>query len=244
MKLADRFSATGDLLFRWRSWLPLLLLPLFLASFPGLAYPFGSHRLDLAWELSCFAVSALGMAVRLLTVGTAPRGTSGRNTRRQKASALNTTGLYSLVRHPLYLGNYLIGLGMSLFTRTWFLPIIVSLAALLYYERIAAREEQFLEARFGDAFRAWAARVPAAVPRLEAWRPPALPFRWSRALDREFYAIAEVAVAFFVLDVLEDWTVHGALALDPVWSVVGAAGALFFAVMWVRKKLGHRASPR
>jgi protein-S-isoprenylcysteine O-methyltransferase Ste14 len=244
VRLVDRLSATGDVLFRWRSWLPLLLLPLFLASFAGLTYPLDSHGLDLLWELGCFAVSALGVAVRLLTVGTAPRGTSGRNTRSQKAAALNTTGPYSVVRHPLYAGNYLIGLGMSLFTRTWFLPVIVSLAALLYYERIAAREEQFLEARFGDAFRRWAARVPAAVPRPGGWQPPALPFSWARALDREFYAIGEITVAFFVLDVLEDWSVRDALALDPVWTLVAATGTLFFVTMWVRKKLGGRDARR
>ena len=239
MRLADRFSATGDVLFRWRSWLPLLLLPLFLASFEGLSY-----RLDLVWELACFGVSMLGIGVRLLTTGTAPRGTSGRNTRQQKASTLNTTGAYSVVRHPLYLGNYLIGLGMSLYTRTWFLPIIVSLAALLYYERIAAREEQFLESRFGDAFHEWAARVPALRPRLSAWRPSALRFSLPRALDREFYAISEIMVAFFVLDVMEDWAVHGGLTLDPVWTTVGAAGALFFATMWIRKKRRRRPSHR
>ena len=239
MRIVDRFSATGDVLFRWRSWLPLLLLPLFLASFPPRGSALASPRLDLVWELGCFAVSALGVAVRLLTVGSAPRGTSGRNTRSQKAAVLNTTGPYSVVRHPLYLGNYLIGLGMSLFTRTWYLPVIVSLAALLYYERIAAREEQFLESRFGEDFRQWAARVPATVPRLAGWRPPAVPFSWSRAIDREFYAIAEVAVAFFVLDVVEDWTAQRGPALDPVWTTVAAAGALFFVAMWLRK---HRRS--
>lgn len=244
MRLADRFSATGDIFFRWRSWLPLLLLPLFLASFAHQTYPFGSHRLDLAWELACFGVSALGMAARLLTVGTAPRGTSGRNTRSQKAASLNTTGPYSVVRHPLYVANYLIALGMALFTRTWFLPIIVSLAALLYYERIAAREEQFLEARFGDAFRRWATRVPAAVPRPGTWQPPAQPFSWARALDREFYAIGEIAVGFFVLDVLEDWSVHHALSFDPVWTLVATAGGLFFVTMWLRKKLGRRRARR
>ena len=47
MKLVEQLGTTGDLFFRWRSWLPLLLVPLFLASFSGLAYPLGSHRLDL-----------------------------------------------------------------------------------------------------------------------------------------------------------------------------------------------------
>jgi protein-S-isoprenylcysteine O-methyltransferase Ste14 len=242
MKLTDRLSATGDVLFRWRSWLPLLLLPLFLATFPGATYPRGSHQLDLLWELGCLVVSGLGLALRVFTAGTAPRGASGRNTRAQKAATLSTTGVYSLIRHPLYLGNSLIALGMSLFSRTWFLPLIVSLAALLYYERIAAREEQFLESRFGETFRAWAARVPAVVPRLRGWQPPALPFSWARALDREFYAIVEIAMAFFVLDLLEDWAVTHQLELDPVWTVLAVAAALFFAVMWTRKKLGYRAS--
>ena len=241
MKLVEQLGQSGDLLFRWRSWLPLLLLPLFVASFQGLAYPLGSHRLDLLWEISCFAVSVLGLAVRVVTVGTSPRGTSGRNTRAQKAAVLNTTGPYSVVRHPLYLANYLIALGMSLFSRTWFLPVIVSLATILYYERIAAREEGFLESRFGDAFRRWAARVPAAVPRMRGWQPAALPFSWERALGREFYAIGEVSVAFFVLDVLEDWTVGHGLTIDPVWTMVAVAGGAFFVVMRIRKK-GRAAS--
>lgn len=242
MRLTDRMSATGDVLFRWRSWLPLLLLPLFLATFSGATYPGGSHRLDLLWEVSCFAISVAGMSLRVFTAGTAPRGASGRNTRAQKAALLSTTGIYSLVRHPLYLGNFLIGLGMSLFSRTWFLPLIVSLAALLYYERIAAREEQFLESRFGETFRSWAARVPAVVPRLNGWQPPALAFSWARALDREFYAVAEIAIAFFVLDILEDWGVTHQFELDPVWTVVAIVGALLFAIMWTRKKLGYRAA--
>ena len=36
VRLADHFSATGDVLFRWRSYLPLVLVPLFLVSFIGL----------------------------------------------------------------------------------------------------------------------------------------------------------------------------------------------------------------
>ena len=34
MKLVEQLGQSGDLLFRWRSWLPLLLLPLFVASDP------------------------------------------------------------------------------------------------------------------------------------------------------------------------------------------------------------------
>jgi protein-S-isoprenylcysteine O-methyltransferase Ste14 len=240
MRLSEHWTATGDALFRRRSWLPLLLLPLFLASFIGQRYLFDSHRASLFWEIGCFVIALAGIALRVFTTGTSPRGTSGRNTRSQKATALNTTGPYSIVRHPLYLANFLVALGLSLFPRTWFLPIIVSLATLLYYERIAAREEEFLDARFGAAFRRWAEAVPATIPSFKAWCPPAQPFDWRRALDREFYVISEVAVAFLLLDVMEDYAAHGHFELDPVWTTVAVLGALLFGVKWTRKKLRRR----
>lgn len=45
-------------------------------------------------------------------------------------------------------------------------------------------------------------------------------------------------------DVLFRWRswLHGGLMLDPVWTTVGAAGALFFAGMRVRKKRRRRPS--
>src|SRR5262245_50441523 len=181
-----------------------------------------------------------GIALRVFTVGTAPAGTSGRNTSAQKAAVLNTTGPYSVLRHPLYAANYLIALGLAGFARAWALPIIVSLATLLYYERIAAREEEYLDQKFGEEFRRWASVTPALVPAFGLYRPPALPFQWRRALGREFHALGFVSIAFFVLDVAEDYVVTGQLVLDPVWTTVCLAGVGTFVVGWTVKKLQWR----
>jgi protein-S-isoprenylcysteine O-methyltransferase Ste14 len=239
MRLADHFTGAGTFLFRWRGYLPLLLVPAFAASFFGPRIALASRGQALAWEIGCFLVAMLGVGIRLFTVGTAPRGTSGRNTREQKADTLNTTGPYSVVRHPLYLGNYLIALGLACFSRTWYLPVIVTLAALLYYERIAAREEQFLEEKFGDAFRRWATAVPAVVPSPRHYRPPALPFRWRVALAREFYAVFLVTTAFFALDALESYATTGWPRPEGVWTAAFLAGGGFFAVMRILKKRGR-----
>jgi protein-S-isoprenylcysteine O-methyltransferase Ste14 len=239
VKLGDHFVHTGDLFFRWRSVVPLALVPIFVASFIGLRYPLDSHAVDLVWELGCFLITAVGLALRLFTIGCSPRGTSGRNTSAQKADVLNTTGPYSVVRHPLYLGNYLIALGLSGYSRTWFLPIIVTLAGILYYERIAAREERFLEERFGDEFRRWASVVPAVLPALRHYHPPALPFQWRVAVAREFYAIAMIPVALWALDIAEDYAVVGHLILDPLWTPLAGASAIFFVVMRTLKKQGR-----
>ena len=61
-----------------------------------------------------------------------------------------------------------------------------------------------------------------------------------RGVEREFYVISEVAVAFFFLDMLSNYSADGHLDIDPVWATTAALGALLFAVMWTRKKLRRR----
>jgi len=88
--------------------------------------------------------------------------------------ALVTDGVYAWVRHPQYAGLFLITVGMLI---QW--PTIVTGATwpvlLAVYSRLARREEREAEARYGEAYRAYRARVPMLVPRLRSAPEP----RWS-----------------------------------------------------------------
>ncbi len=92
--------------------------------------------------------------------------------------ALVTDGLYRWVRHPQYSGLLLITIGLliqwpTIITAvTW--PILV-----IMYVRLARKEEAEMERGFGDAYRAYAARVPRFVP----WLRSAWPSRGSGATD-------------------------------------------------------------
>ncbi|MEW6332186.1 MAG: isoprenylcysteine carboxylmethyltransferase family protein [Pseudomonadota bacterium] len=85
----------------------------------------------------------------------------------QKNQTLATTGPYARVRHPQYVAFVLIMLG---FLVQW--PTLLTLAmfpVLVYmYVRLAQREEREVAAEFGEAYRRYAARVPAFFPRLGA----------------------------------------------------------------------------
>jgi protein-S-isoprenylcysteine O-methyltransferase Ste14 len=232
--------AWGDFLFRWRSYLPLALVPLVVAAVARFQHPIRTHLGDLAWEALCVLVALAGVAIRVVVVGFAAPGTSGRNTRHQKARALNTTGAYSVVRHPLYVGNTVIVLGLALFPHTWLAPPAVAVLALAYYACIGRREEAFLRERFGQAFETWAARVPAIVPSPARWIRPDRPFDWRLVLRREFYAAALVLVVPMLLDVVEDFHEEGVLRLDPVWTAAAALGAGLFVGLRSAKK---RARP-
>ncbi len=176
MALQEEFEKTGEYFFRWRSYLPLVMAVLFILALAQFRYPFADRRLDLAWDAGCLAVALLGQVVRFFTVGFVPRGTSGRNTRGQVAETLNTTGMYAVVRNPVYLGNFIIWFGLSLFMKSvWFTTVII-LFFTIFYERIIFTEETFLRQKFGDAFLQWAETTPAIIPRFKNWRPPTLPF--------------------------------------------------------------------
>jgi protein-S-isoprenylcysteine O-methyltransferase Ste14 len=236
MALRNELEKSGSWLFRHRSFLPLLCLPLFAASLTDYHYLENSRQINEWWQILCLLISVAGLAVRVITVGRAPGGTSGRNTQVQIAFSLSTTGMYSVVRHPLYLGNYLITLGYTMVFHLWWLVCVVSCLYALYYERIMMAEEAFLRQQFGKNFEEWAAATPAFIPRMTGWKPAALPFSWRTVLEREYNAFFQIVAVFFLLDSLANSWVEKRLALDAVWFGVFVGGFVIFATLRFLKK--------
>jgi protein-S-isoprenylcysteine O-methyltransferase Ste14 len=236
MGMREEFEASGTWLFRRRGYLPLLLFPMLLMGAAGTS-PAAGRPLDVAWDGFCIALALSGLVVRAATAGFVPRDTSCRNLARPQAESLNRTGLYSVVRHPLYLGNYLLWLGVAAFPGAWWAPVIVTLVFWLYYERIMFAEEEFLRRRFGTEYEAWASSTPAFLPRFSRWRPPAERFSLLTVLRREHSSLLALIASLTALEVARDHASTGRLALDPVWGTVLAATlALCLAV----RTLKHR----
>lgn len=241
MQLAKQFVRSGEWLFRWRSYLPLLFL------FPlAWAVVDSCHErkylwADTIWPVICLGISITGMAVRLHCVGHAAPGTSGRNTKQQIADSLNTTGMYSIVRHPLYLANFLIAFGIVAQPNNWWLIGLYGAAFALYYERIMFTEEAFLLQKFGQHYREWAEVTPAFLPRLSGYRPASQKFNLSRVLQKESAAVAVITVSFTLLELAEH-VKTGIRSLDPWWFVLALVGSLAYASSRVFKRVMHAKS--
>ena len=102
----------------------------------------------------CFAAIGLGVW------GSATMRRAGTNVRPDRpAIALVTGGPFRFSRNPLYLSLTTLYLGITLyFDALWLLIMLVPVLAFVHW-RIVLREERYLEARFGDAYRAYKARV-------------------------------------------------------------------------------------
>lgn len=219
MPLREDFERSGNWLFRWRSFLPVIALVAFALIIKEFTFIGNSERLDQLWELFCLSVSFFGLGIRILTIGHTPYGTSGRNTHRQVAETLNTTGLYSTVRNPLYLGNYFMSLGVVLFLHLWWLVLIYTLIFWLYYERIIFAEEEFLRNKFGQTYLDWANATPVFIPSFAHYKKPALRFSVKNVLRREYNGFFAVILLMFILEVIGDVVVEGHLHFDTRWLI-------------------------
>lgn len=244
MALPEWLHVDGNFLFRWRSFLPILMVPLALFAMTqssDFAHRFG-ERAAAIWDFGCLALSFLGLAIRIATVGFVPGRTSGRNTREQRAERLNTTGAYSVVRNPLYVGNFLVFMGYVLATKVWWLALLAAVVFWIYYRRIIDAEESFLRRRFGAEFETWARHTPAMLPNLARWRNPDLTFSWRTVVRREYvttYSIVVIMTGLKLAEALivEGGSIAGWLRTNPFWLWFFIAGtALFLAVRVIKKR--------
>lgn len=205
MTVVRRLVVSGYWLFRWRSFLPILIVVSGVVSMLPIPTPSHDGPIPDSVEVAALVISFLGLLVRILTIGYTPAGTSGRNTTSQIAEVLNTTGAYSLMRHPLYFGNFLIGFGLAGFTLTWWFPVFYILVFWLYYERIMIAEEDFLRGRFGHQFEDWAMRTPPFLPAFRQFIKPSLSFSTRNVFRREYNSLLQIAVVSFILEFFGDW---------------------------------------
>lgn len=228
-------ASWGDWLFRHRSYLPVFLLP---ALGAALALPAQQVQAESEplWQVICLSVSLLGFVLRAWTVGTAPAGTSGRNTSRQVASQLNTDGPYSIVRNPLYLGNALMWSGLVMYARSLPLTLGIGLAFWLMYGPIIRAEEAFLRARFGPEFERWAACTPVFLPRPSRFRPARLPFSLRNVLRREYSGLAALLLLFGMEVIIRHRSVTGRWDVGPGWFVLEASAAVLYLVLRMLKR--------
>jgi protein-S-isoprenylcysteine O-methyltransferase Ste14 len=242
--LKDDMVRQGNWLFRWRSYLPLILLPIAVSVFlhAGWMTELLGEAVEETYDYLCLVIAATGLAIRVATVGFVPAGTSGRNTNMQNAKALNTTGFYSQMRHPLYFANFLIFVALVLLLKSLVFTLFATVTYFIYYERIMLAEESFLERLYGQDYRDWAARTPAFLPRLSGWIAPALRFSWRAAMGREFHTVLLIASVFFLMEALEGTLVDGQPLIDwlhrePFWGWLLLSGtAIYLAVRLIKKR--------
>ena len=184
-------------LFNYRSYTPIpLLLAILILAAPTPASLLGG-----------FALALLGESLRIWAVrhaGGATRTTSGVGA----GAVLITHGPFAYVRNPLYLGNFLLSLGLCIMSwawMPWMLFIFIALFGWQYWS-IISLEEEHLQQRFGQTYKEYVQNVPRFFPRLIPFRKQeAQPMPFGRALKIEkntLYSFTAVSLAILLIWIL------------------------------------------
>jgi len=120
----------------------------------------------------------------------------------RKDEELATGGPYAHTRNPLYLGSFLIGVGVTVAGAQ---PVFLALFAVFFlgvYSAQSRVEADYLAERYGEAYATYADGVPLLLPRPLPWRSGEEPgdFRMERYLaNREWEAGLGVLVGYLAL---------------------------------------------
>ncbi|MCQ2098159.1 MAG: isoprenylcysteine carboxylmethyltransferase family protein [Fibrobacter sp.] len=161
-------------LYAYRGWI-LGALAIAMLLFPG-------DPISDTWLCEVLPLSAV-LLVSFSILRIQARRSIGEHTRgfTHDADRLVTEGIYSRIRHPLYLSNGGVGYAFVVL-HMGFQPVaLVFVVALFAFEFLLSRlEDRYLESRFGDGWRKWAAATPAFIPRLTLGNKTAAPLRPER----------------------------------------------------------------
>ena len=167
-------SRVGNFFFKIRSFTPIP----FIFALLYFAEP--------AWHTIALGVPfiVVGEFLRIWAVGYAGASTRARTL--GAARDLVTTGPYSYVRNPLYLGNFLLSFGVCLVASVYWLVAILIVGYFTQYLPIIALEESYLLESCGRVYQAYQEQVHRFVPRFRPYpNPSAHDFSWTRAIKSE-----------------------------------------------------------
>lgn len=178
------------LFFKYRSFTPI---PVIVAAL------IGAETTPVSYISGLFLLFS-GEALRIWSVRYA--GSATRTTGQVGADELVTNGPFGHVRNPLYIGNFLLSLGILIAAWPW-MPWFGLGFVLLYalqYGSIVSLEEQFLREKFTGIYRAYRAGVPRWIPRWRSWgRGDRSPTSLASALRTEKNTLqSEVAVVLLL----------------------------------------------
>ena len=187
----------GEWFFRNRDWTPV---PFWLILFAA-TFIWRETQSHLLFKLSGCVLIIIGELVRMACI---KRARSITRTRSGKTGdRVIQEGMFRISRNPIYIGNGLIGIGLTILSGFYLAPIIFFILFMVQYSLVIAYEENILEDRFGDEYRRYKKSVPRWIGITKLQKKPDPPdleiYRLQKILKSELHTLISIIVIGFLM---------------------------------------------
>jgi protein-S-isoprenylcysteine O-methyltransferase Ste14 len=233
--------SSGNSLYHARKQLlPGIAIALIITIKPSLFQ--GSQALDQLMLILGVMIALTGEVLRLATIGFAYIHRGGKN-RQVYASKLVVKGLYAHTRNPMYVGNFLITMGLTLLYGSPLLTLLIFLSFGFVYLAVISAEEDFLKKKFGQEFENYTKTVNRFWPNLRGLGQTLREFdhyNWRKALDKETGTIVEALLIGVALVAWKSYSLYGFADSLSVFAILAVmlllTVALYSVVRYLRKE--------
>ena len=206
----------GQFFFKYRDYVfPVVFISCSLVTKPS--FPMGSKTLDLGLDLVGVCLAIFGQLLRALTVGYEYIKRGGMN-KQVFADRLVTGGMFAHSRNPLYLGNFLIFLGLACVFNSPAVYIIGIPFFVFAYACIIAAEEDFLRHKFGAEYEDYCKRVNRLWPNWKGYQTTVegMSYNWKRFINKDHGTLFMWIISVILLRAWSLQVVLGAAARSDI----------------------------
>jgi hypothetical protein len=193
--------------------------------------------------LTGMVLALLGQGVRLITIGFEYIHRGGKDGQ-VYAGRLVRGGVYGITRNPMYVGNALIAIGMTMYFGSPWGYLVVIPFFLFVYQAIIAAEESYLREKFGSEYEDYENSVNRFVPKLSRVHDSfaGMRFDWRRSIKKDLGTIVGLTIGLIMVPVWRAYFLQGLgaaelAALRALWLTLGVMALYFFLLK--RKRSGR-----
>jgi protein-S-isoprenylcysteine O-methyltransferase Ste14 len=236
------FINLGKFFFKYRDGLfPAIYIGLLLFIRPALFL--GDAQSDRYVCVAGVLILLVGQIFRIIVIGFAYIERGGREGK-VFAESLVKTGFFAHVRNPMYVGNYLIVVGLVMLYGAVEAYLYILPFFLLVYYSIVLNEEDYLKDKFGQEYEDYAAKVNRFIPDFRGIRKSleTYKFNWLKVLRKEHGSIFFITCAWLSIIIWKDITIFGYDQKQPeinILLMLFIPVVLFYGITLYLKLRGH-----
>lgn len=229
--MANWKLSIGRFLFKHRSFTPVPFIVLVFLIFK----PINMEGQNIIINVGGLLISLMGEMIRVISVGYAYSGTSGRESY-LRAESLNVTGIYSIARNPLYIGNFFMFCGLVAVFSNIYAVLVFGVFLILQYYFVILTEENFLRETYGKDYETYCSRVRRIIPTFKHYQRNRNRFDFRKVIFKENDSVFNMLVIYLLVLLYKERVFTGGIGSPLYYIIPGIALIVGYVIIKLIKK--------